>query len=133
METGAAHSALASLGMRNARALFVAHSDENYAHVHIVASKINPDTGRAYDLKGSWRTLSKWAETYELERGGVVCIRRQDMNEMRRAIADRDTGAVLEALTKQRSTFTAGKEIEREGFRIFDCLPHAAYASAGAG
>ena len=48
----AAHQALKSLGMANARALFVAHSDERYAHMHIVASKINPDTGRAYDLKG---------------------------------------------------------------------------------
>ena len=44
--------ALEALGMENARALFVAHNDEDYAHVHIVASKINPDTGRAYDLKG---------------------------------------------------------------------------------
>ena len=102
----AAHSALAALGMGNAQALFVAHNDEEYAHLHIVASKINPETGRAYDLKGSWRTLSNWAEAYELEHGGVVCTRRQDANELRRAIADRDAGAVLEALTKQRSTFT---------------------------
>jgi Ti-type conjugative transfer relaxase TraA len=103
----AARGALASLGMANAKALFVAHNDEDYAHVHIVASKINPATGRAYDLAASWRTLSTWAEGYEREHGGVVSARRQDMNELRQAIAERDAGAVLEALTKQRSTFTA--------------------------
>ena len=41
--------------MGNAMALFYSHHDEDYIHVHIVASKINPDTGRAYDLAGSWR------------------------------------------------------------------------------
>ena len=46
----AAHEALDALGMKNAKALFVAHNDEDYSHVHIVASKINPGTGRAYDL-----------------------------------------------------------------------------------
>ena len=46
----AARSALEALGMGNAKAIFVAHNDEDYAHVHIVASKINPATGRAYDL-----------------------------------------------------------------------------------
>jgi Ti-type conjugative transfer relaxase TraA len=103
----AARSALAALGMADAKAIFVAHNDEDYAHVHIVASKINPATGRAYDLKASWRTLSTWAEAFEREHGGIVSVRRQDMNELRAAIAERDAGAVLAAMTKQRSTFTA--------------------------
>jgi Ti-type conjugative transfer relaxase TraA len=108
----AAHSALQDLGMANAKALFVAHNDEDYAHVHIVASKINPETGYAYDLKGSWRTLSRWAETYELEHGGIISIRRQTANELRAAIKERDAEGVLEALTKQRATFTAD-QLER--------------------
>src|SRR5215472_1234267 len=102
----AARSALASLGMANAKAIFVAHRDEDFDHVHIVASKINPDTGRVYDLKGSWRTLSRWAEQYERENGGIISTRRQLMNELRSAIAERDADAVLGAMTKQRSTFT---------------------------
>ncbi len=80
----AAHQALKSLGMANARALFVAHSDERYAHMHIVASKINPDTGRAYDLKGDRLNLSKWAEAYERDfSGGIVCSRREEANQLR--------------------------------------------------
>jgi Ti-type conjugative transfer relaxase TraA len=108
----AAHSALDSLGMANAKAIFVSHTDEEHPHLHIIASKINPVTGRAYDLKGSWRTLSAWALQYEREHGGVISVRRQDMNELRAAIAERDAAGVLDAMTKQRSTFTAD-QLER--------------------
>src|SRR4051794_21873279 len=107
----AARDALASLGMSNAKALFVAHNDEDYYHLHIVASKINPAIGYAYDLAASWRTLSKWAEAYERDHGGIVSTRRETANELRAAIADRDAGAVLDALTKQRATFT-GVQLE---------------------
>jgi Ti-type conjugative transfer relaxase TraA len=103
----AAHEALKSLGMENARAIFAAHTDENYSHIHIVASKINPETGKAYDLRGNYLTLSRWAEQYELEHGGVVCLRRQDANRLRDAVAARDPEAVLDAMTQQRATFTA--------------------------
>lgn len=120
----AAHSALASLGMANAKAIFVAHNDEDYEHVHIIASKINPDTGRVYDLKGSWRTLSRWAEQYEREHGGIISTRRQDMNELRAAIASRDAGAVLEAMTKQRSTFTEN-QLERALQKEIQAMPGA--------
>jgi hypothetical protein len=117
----AAISALDALGMKNAKAVFVAHNDEDYAHVHIVASKLNPDTGRAYDLKRNWLTLSRWSEKYEREHGGIICTRREDANELRDAIERRDAGDVLEIMTKQRSTFTAkqlenalGKQIKSE-------------------
>ena len=78
--------------MGNAKALFVAHNDEDYSHVHIVASKINPDTGRAYDLERSKIKLSDWALDYERERGGVINLRREDANGLRAAIRDRDAG-----------------------------------------
>ena len=102
----AARGALGALGMSNAKAIFAAHNDEDYSHVHIVASRIDPATGRSYDLAGSWRTLSKWAEAHEREHGGIVSTRRETANELREAIKRRDAGDVLEALTKQRSTFT---------------------------
>jgi Ti-type conjugative transfer relaxase TraA len=108
----AARDALKALGMGNAKALFVAHNDEDYRHLHIIASKINPDTDRAYDLAASYRKLSRWAEGYEREHGGIEHKARADMNELRDAIAARDPGAVLEAMTKQRATFTV-KQLER--------------------
>ena len=108
----AARSALAAQGMGNAMALVYSHNDEDYDHVHVIASKINPATGRAYDLAGSWRKASVWAEEYEREHGGVVNLNRQSANELRKAIADRDVDGVLEAMTTRNATFTA-KQLER--------------------
>jgi AAA domain/Relaxase/Mobilisation nuclease domain len=103
----AAHDALAAIGMASAKAVFVAHNDEDYAHVHIVASKINPKTGRAFDMERNYLKLSAWAEAYERDNGGIVCIRRAVNNELRAAIAAKDPAGVLEALTKRNATFTA--------------------------
>ncbi len=104
----AAKEALAAIGMANARALFAIHSDEGYAHIHIVASKIDPEVGRAYDLKSNFLKLSKWAEAYEKNfSGGVVCTQRAENNELRDAIEKRSVRRVLDIITKQRSTFTA--------------------------
>jgi len=118
----AAAGALKALGMEGAKAIWVAHRDEDHAHLHIVASKINPDTGRAYDLKGDQFKLSKWAEKYEEEHGGVVCVRRQEANKLRDAIEARDAGAVLEAMTRQRSTFTT-KDLNRELGKLIKAEP----------
>ena len=108
----AARSALAAQGMGNAMALFYSHSDEDYFHVHIVASKINPDTRRAYDLERSQRKGSDWALQWERDHGGVINTRRETANELRRAIKERDVEGVLEAMTKRNATFTA-KELQR--------------------
>jgi hypothetical protein len=108
----AAQGALAAMGMGNAKAVFASHNDEAHPHVHIVASKINPDTGRAYDLKGNYLRLSKWAQEWERAHGGVMCLQREGANTLRDAIGERNAGAVLEAMTTQRPTFTAA-DLER--------------------
>ena len=46
-----AESAMQAIGIGNAKAIFAAHNDEDHVHMHIVASKFNPETGLAYDLK----------------------------------------------------------------------------------
>ena len=127
----AALDALKAIGMGNAKALFSAHNDEDYAHVHIVASKINPETGRAYDLKGNYLQLSRWAERYERENsGGIVCTRREEANRLRDAIEARDAGAVLALMTEQRATF-AGRDLERVlGKQIKGELARAQFAEA---
>ena len=103
----AALEALAAMGMAGARAIFTAHNDTAYAHMHIVASKIDPATGRAFDLKRNFLNLSRWAEAYERSySGGVICTRREEANELRDAVDRRDPAAVLELMTKHRATFT---------------------------
>jgi Ti-type conjugative transfer relaxase TraA len=98
MET-AAHDALTALGMGNARALIVAHNDTPHAHVHIVASRINPETGRAFNDWDDQKTVQKWAHGYELAAGVIRCERRVTVD-------GRDPAAVLTALTRDHSTFT---------------------------
>jgi Ti-type conjugative transfer relaxase TraA len=124
-----AQSSLKALGMGNARAIFVAHNDEDYAHVHIVASKINPETGRAYDLERSQRKLSDWALGYEREHGGVICTRREAASELRNAIRDRDAEVVLGAMTKQRATFTAAQLEHALAKEIRDPAARAGFTS----
>jgi hypothetical protein len=102
----AAQSALDALGMAGAMSLIYSHSDEDYEHIHIIVLGIHPVTGRAYNLYRSQRTLSAWALQYEIDHGGVINTRRQTANELRQAIANRDAEGVLDALTKQRATFT---------------------------
>jgi Ti-type conjugative transfer relaxase TraA len=109
----AAKSALAAMGMANARALFAIHNDESYAHIHIVASKIDPATGRAYDLKENYIKLSRWAEAYErTNSGGVVCAARAEANALRDAVERRSARGVLDLMTRQRATFTR-RDLER--------------------
>lgn len=126
----AARSALKALGMENAKAIWAEHRDEDHAHLHIVASKINPETGRAYNLKSDYLKLSKWAQRYEREHGGTICVRRLEANELREAIDSRDAGAVLEAMTQRRSTFTAA-DLERAlGRQIGGELTRAQFGNA---
>jgi Ti-type conjugative transfer relaxase TraA len=127
----AARGALKALGMENAKAVFVAHNDEDYFHLHIVASKLNPETERAYDLKQSYLKLSRWAEQYERDHsGGIVCTRRAEANQLREAIDERNARGVLELMTERRSTFT-GQDLERAlSKQIRSDLSRAQFAEA---
>lgn len=101
----AARGALKSLGMESARAVFAAHNDTDHVHVHIVASRINPETGRAYSDRNDFIKINAWALEYEREAGVVRCIGRE-------AVDPRDPEKLLEALTRDRSTF-APRDVDR--------------------
>ena len=66
--------ALDSLGLDHRHyAVCAAHSDTNCPHVHVAVSRVDPETGRAVNLaKGATRRLSRWAEQYERNHGGIV-------------------------------------------------------------
>jgi Relaxase/Mobilisation nuclease domain len=94
----AAREALKALGMEHARALFVAHNDTDHAPLHVVASRINPETGRAFSDTNDWIKINGWALEYERLPGVIRCQRRETVDP-------RDPEKVLEALTADRSTF----------------------------
>ena len=79
-------SALKDLGIEDHQVVLACHTDKDHLHVHAVANRVHPDTGRAAKLSHSKRILNRWAEEYEVERGQVVTPNRIARRE---AIAER--------------------------------------------
>jgi hypothetical protein len=79
----AARSSLAAQGLDEHQAIIFRHTDEPQAHVHIVANRVHPVTGKAATLSNAKLKLSKWAEAYERKRGKVFCPRRVENNARR--------------------------------------------------
>ncbi len=80
---GAADQTLKALGMERHQALIVAHNDKDHPHVHVIANRVDPETGKAANLRGDRHKLSRWAECWERERGQVKCPERVKNNAER--------------------------------------------------
>ena len=83
----AAAESLKALGMERHQALVVSHRD-GQPHVHVIANRVDPESGKAAGLSRSKLRLSKWAEDYEREQGKIRCQQRA-RNNMRRAQGER--------------------------------------------
>ena len=83
----AAQESLKALGMERHQALVVSHRD-GQPHVHVIANRVDPESGKAAGLSRSKLRLSKWAEDYEREQGKIRCQQRA-RNNMRRAQGER--------------------------------------------
>ena len=84
----AVDASLEALGLEGHEVLIVAHEDTRHPHVHAIANRVDPETGRAAMpamLGNSKLRLSRWAEDYEREQGRICCERRVENNERRRA------------------------------------------------
>ena len=81
----AVDESLEALGLEGHEALIVAHEDTRHPHVHVIANRVDPETGKAAKLGNSKLRLSRWAEGYEREQGRIRCERRVENNERRRA------------------------------------------------
>ncbi len=79
--TLAAAESLTALALERHEALIVAHP----AHLHVIANRVDPETGRAANLGLGWIRLSQWAERWEREHGGVRCRERVKNNAQRRS------------------------------------------------
>jgi hypothetical protein len=67
---------LQSMGWHEHQAVFVAHRDKTYAHVHIMLNVVHPETGLALDNGFEQRRAQKWALEYEREQGHIYCEER---------------------------------------------------------
>ena len=54
-------------------------------HVHVIANRVEPESGKAAGLSRSKLKLSKWAERYEREQGKIRCPERERNNKRREA------------------------------------------------
>ncbi|MDE2872940.1 MAG: relaxase/mobilization nuclease domain-containing protein [Gemmatimonadota bacterium] len=81
----AVDESLEALGLEGHEALIVAHEDTRHPHVHVIANRVDPETGKAAKLDNSKLRLSRWAEGYEREQGQIRCEERVKNNERRRA------------------------------------------------
>ena len=112
----AARGALAAVGMEKARAVFVAHDDKDHMHLHIVASRINPETRTTFRDSYSNLKWQKWALQWEREHGQVQCPQREKNTQLQAAIEGHNAATVLELMTQHQSTFT-GNDLDRALFR----------------
>ena len=108
---GAAQSALKSLGMENARAVFVAHNDTTHPHLHLVASRIDPETGKTFSDTLINTKAVAWGLQWEKEKNQVSAA-RAELHGIADAVQKRDKSAILDHLTERQSTFTA-KELDK--------------------
>ena len=78
----AAVASLKALGLERHQALSVSHRD-GQPHVHVIANRVDPESGKAAGLSRSKLKLSKWAERYEREQGKIRCPVRERNNRRR--------------------------------------------------
>ena len=83
----AAAESLKALGLERHQALIVSHRD-GQPHVHVIANRVDPESGQAAGLSRSKLKLSQWAEGYERGQGKIRCPQRA-RNNMRRAQGER--------------------------------------------
>ncbi len=95
---------LAAIGLEKARAIFVQHDDTDHAHLHIVASRIDPETGKTLRVDYDKAASQKWALDWERAHGQERA-QGQDLHGLRDAVQGRDIDAVLAHMTRDRSTF----------------------------
>ncbi|MEE9391192.1 MAG: relaxase/mobilization nuclease domain-containing protein [Planctomycetota bacterium] len=63
--------------------LVVSHEDTDNAHVHVVVNRVHPGHGVMLPAGHDFKMLSRWAEKYELENGGIIVDQRAINNAAR--------------------------------------------------
>ncbi len=111
--TAAVQGFLKSLGMEKAQAVFIAHNDTEHKHLHIVASRIDPTTGKTFSQEDDFAKAQAWGLKYEREHGQTPENEaRRNLHKIVDAIEARDGAAIVANLTQRTPTFTA-RELDK--------------------
>lgn len=102
---------LKALGLQDHEAIFIAHNDTDHLHLHVIANRVNPETGIMAKLSKDQLALSRLAQAYEQEMGQVYCANRVANNR------ERGLGELVKAEKVERLINTPAYQ-ERRAARI---------------
>lgn len=75
--------ALRALGADDRQALVICHRDTTHPHVHVLLNRVSTEDGRMLSSSHEKTALSRWAQSYQAERGQNFCPRRAVNNAAR--------------------------------------------------
>lgn len=81
----AAEAFLAAMGWQEHQAIIIEHTDTAHPHLHIVLSRVHPETGRSLDNGNDRHRAQRWAEAYERKTGQTFCPARESRKQHREA------------------------------------------------
>ncbi len=110
---GLAERALGALGLEDHLAVVIAHNDTDHAHWHLVVCKVHPDRGKAASLGRSGLRLSKVAEQWEREHGGIVIDNRVRRRQARERYADSVAGRMSDFKPDRNAATSQAKAEQR--------------------
>lgn len=131
----AARSSLKKLKLdQDYQAVFIQHTDTDHAHVHVLVNLISFKDGKIANVGNDQVKLSKWAERYEREHGGIILDKRVENNKRREELkmekerrqaerkAEREAEKAHEAAQKQKEKIANdnGQSYEQKPFEKWD-------------
>ena len=111
----AAMEVLEHLGLQEHEAVFVAHTDTEHPHVHVVCNLVHPEHGKTASPSYDYLTASRWAENVEREEGGIRCEQRVINNEKRRQLGfQQSESSLVKHREKRLETALAIQELYKQ-------------------
>ncbi len=103
--------ALKSIRLDNRHyAVCAAHTDTACPHVHVAVNRVDPETGRAVNLDaGATKRLSRWAEQYERDHGGIVVPTRVERRKAQAARRDIERRCRKGGMPREKARSTAAR------------------------
>jgi hypothetical protein len=106
---------LRHMGWDQHQAIFVAHNDKAYKHVHLMINQVHPETGLKLNDGFEQRRAQKWAVAYELEQGRIHCDQRMLNAEEREKAMPRN---MYLAFQNQKLEFEKSEKLLQENTEI---------------
>ena len=102
---------LRSMGWNEQQAIFVAHSDKKYKHMHLLINEVHPETGLKLNDDFEKVRAQEWAAHYERERGVIRCEQRMTRPEEREKAMPRNMWV---AFKQNEQEFLKSEELQRQ-------------------